>query len=831
MLALAKKIGNKLRSFAARSYERGSLWAARAIFSSRYGKFMNKPVVIILFALAVAVFLIPKPAHAQGVFDIETIASNAIGYVCFEILYVVSYIAAAIIAVITYLISIFLALNTHVVDAFAVQMGSSVSLSIANLGFVLGIIVIAIATILHAQTYGIKQILWKLVVAAILVNFSLVIAGAILGVAGSFTTYFMSALPSGTPGNNSSYSGFADALAGAFQPHTLVLNFDTNATNKSPTGEDVSGAAAVSGSIGALLQPILNLFFVAGFLIVIVITLVVFLFMLIIRYLYLGILLILMPFAWLMWIFPKFQHLWSKWWSMFFKWTFFAPIVMFFLYLAIMTASVMSESTVAKPGTNPMNPLSQIGSLAANPSTGKALDKFMGGLFNTTLFTFLQMLMVIGLAVGGMIAANSLSITGAGVALGAMKSAGKWTQGYVGRQTAKAGRATFRAVGGEKAVEKMEKGELGAAGRIPGVRRLAGIAGRALRPVMTNEAMVEQAAKKVPEDKETWEKEVSGSMNTQTMMGFLQKGEKNDWIKPGMKVNGKEITKILQEDSAKFRNYGQSGEGKLEEKLRDSTGLTAHDKGEENKKLRARNEELDKKRKMSPEEIRQKAGLSDDDVKLLADAENPNNFMAMSAKEKERLYNLQEKIKEAKRGGGGGLKPEEQGEYDDNKIKIEENEKRIKKTPPEALANAFQDAEMARAKLAREGKEIPVTLKPEFLANLQTTILRSFAEGFSPYNARALLDAIAKKNNMKYFEAAMLDLKSSKKPEDAALFAETRKSLEANAELKHWMQANAGRALYGNLRQLFGLKPTVGEKKRMEGKEIEEEEMETGEET
>jgi hypothetical protein len=562
MLTLAKKIGNKLRSFAARSRERGSPQAARAILSPRR-KFTNKPVVIILFALAVAVFLIPKQAHAD-LFDIGTVASNAIGYVCFVVLYVVSYIAAAIIAVITYLISIFLALNTHVVDAFAVQMGSSVALSIANLGFVLGIIVIAIATILHAQTYGIKQILWKLVVAAILVNFSLVIAGAIIGVASNFTTYFMTALP----GGGSSFDTFASALAGAMQPHTLVLNFDTNATNKVPGVNDASGAAQAGATLGALLQPILNIAFVAGFLIVIVITLVVFLFMLIIRYLYLGILLILMPFAWLMWIFPKFQHLWSKWWSMFLKWTFFAPIVMFFLYLAITTASVMNGSS----GNQGANPLNQLGNLATHNSTASALDQFMGSFAQATLGTFLQMLMVIGLAVGGMIAANSLSITGAGVALGAMKSAGKWTQGYVGKQTAKAGRATWQKVGGEKAEKALREGRIGAQLKKVGFERVGGmvqrgesLAGRAIGKVSKNEAMVEEARKKVPENWDKAKEALAGNMNTQDNLAHIARGVSLGKIKATDKVGNMTVAEYMDQRDLTKR-FGQ-------EKLVDDTNI------------------------------------------------------------------------------------------------------------------------------------------------------------------------------------------------------------------------------------------------------------------
>ena len=63
-------------------------------------------------------------------------------------------------------------------------------MSFTNLGFVLAIIVIAFATIFRIQSYAMKQVLWKLIVAALLVNFSLVIAGAFINIADNVTSSF-----------------------------------------------------------------------------------------------------------------------------------------------------------------------------------------------------------------------------------------------------------------------------------------------------------------------------------------------------------------------------------------------------------------------------------------------------------------------------------------------------------------------------------------------------------------------------------------------------------------------------------------------------------------
>lgn len=66
-------------------------------------------------------------------------------------------------------------------------------LNFANLGIILGIIAIAIATILRIEQYNWKRLLWKLLVVALLVNFSLVICGLFIDISNFFITYFLTA--------------------------------------------------------------------------------------------------------------------------------------------------------------------------------------------------------------------------------------------------------------------------------------------------------------------------------------------------------------------------------------------------------------------------------------------------------------------------------------------------------------------------------------------------------------------------------------------------------------------------------------------------------------
>jgi len=64
--------------------------------------------------------------------------------------------------------------------------------NLVNSLLVLGLIWIAIATILGYKKYAWKQILWKLILVALLVNFSLVISGIVVDISNYLSGYFLS---------------------------------------------------------------------------------------------------------------------------------------------------------------------------------------------------------------------------------------------------------------------------------------------------------------------------------------------------------------------------------------------------------------------------------------------------------------------------------------------------------------------------------------------------------------------------------------------------------------------------------------------------------------
>lgn len=336
------------------------------------------------------------------------------------------------------LINFGLGLDGNLYNSPTVQIGFSVALSIANLGFVLGIIVIAIATILRSESYGIKQVLWKLIAMAILVNFGLVLTGPIVGLADNFTGYFLQA--------SGGASNFANNLTTAFAPNGFngapqITSNQQGAINQAACNAlgggiggsfaswictKVSNVAAGGDTSGAsdFMRAITSGAFSAAFIGITAFTFIIIGIMLFIRYLYLVFLLILLPLAWLTWIFPKFNYF-SKWWGLFLKWTFFPAVSLFFIYLATQTVTVINNQvsvSIAQPS-------------GAFTAQNGASSPYLASAYQTGQVSWYQNaldeLVLVGLCLGGLFAANSLTDKGAD----SVVHAGKWAGGYVAKKT------------------------------------------------------------------------------------------------------------------------------------------------------------------------------------------------------------------------------------------------------------------------------------------------------------------------------------------------------------------------------------------------------------
>lgn len=352
------------------------------------------------------------------------VLGKALGFIIFKITYFVGYLAGILFTLGGLFLTFGLRLNGSLLLSPTVNVGWVITRDLANLGFVLAIVFIAIATILRVNQYGIKKILWRLVVAALLVNFSLTIAGIFLDMSGLLTNFFVARVVPPPSSTAASFSGvfqnengiaFSSALANAFGLQELLHSNESGFNAKQYQGITEFGAA--------MLALLANMFFVTLFTITGAVTMLTIAALVFVRYVAMTILLILMPIAWIGWVFPgsKFSEAYKMWWGKFIEWLIWLPVATFFIYLTVLI--------VTNQAANPNSILSVAQSITTNPQ-GTALDNFLV-FFSHGFETIGRMLAILGLLAGGLIATRRISDTGAKVVLGTADAAHNYLTGKV----------------------------------------------------------------------------------------------------------------------------------------------------------------------------------------------------------------------------------------------------------------------------------------------------------------------------------------------------------------------------------------------------------------
>ena len=212
---------------------------------------------VILFLL-----LVPNITHAGLFGNLIDIAAGAIGKLFFGISWFIALLGSFVIGILIWVLQIIILAGDGLVNSPAVQTGFPILLSVANLGFVLAVIMIAVATIVRNQSYGIKKFLVNVVIMAVAGNFGLVIAGSILGVSNRVTNYFLSSMTGGSP------TKLASTIAGIVQPQRAVTSVSTVGTSKlfdsSSTSTETSTTSGAEeekiagGALGSFITPVIG---------------------------------------------------------------------------------------------------------------------------------------------------------------------------------------------------------------------------------------------------------------------------------------------------------------------------------------------------------------------------------------------------------------------------------------------------------------------------------------------------------------------------------------------------------------------------------------------
>lgn len=292
--------------------------------------------------------------------------------------------------------------NFKILDASFIRYGHNITLGITNMGFIVALVVTAFGTMFRSEAFGYKKVLPKLVIAALLINFGFFIV----------TSWFISPVNDITKSftEAANFGDTVPAIQAIFDPRgpfsNIPLDFDA----------DIPGLPdkPIEWLAGLLAGTILGV----AFLLLGVISLFAFAIMLLIRGVVMSFLIILLPLAWIGFVFPKLKipgggNPWSTWWESFIRWLLFAPLAIFFFYLAFQFTALDLDKVL--------------------PSSSDDITTAVG-----------QMLVTIGFVIGGLIVANKMGITGSGYALGIAAAGSAWLKVKGGVIAGRMGRGVLK---------------------------------------------------------------------------------------------------------------------------------------------------------------------------------------------------------------------------------------------------------------------------------------------------------------------------------------------------------------------------------------------------
>lgn len=196
----------------------------------------------------------------------------------------------------------------------------------ANMFFIVALIIMSFATIFNITKYEARTLFPKFLIAALLINFSLVIGVLVIDASQVLSNTFLTAI-----------GDISGRLGETMNPSQLLPSSTEieNMANAANAGEQL-----IFGTVIRLVFSVVLLFTMLFSL------LTAFLFA-IIRIPILWALLVVSPIAWILSILPTTQGTYKKWWSLFIGWNLFLPFFLFFLYFGLLFLQSQDQVTAA----------------------------------------------------------------------------------------------------------------------------------------------------------------------------------------------------------------------------------------------------------------------------------------------------------------------------------------------------------------------------------------------------------------------------------------------------------------------------------------------------
>ncbi len=296
-----------------------------------YFNSLQKQIAVIILIVIVGVFLLNNITFGIEIMSEETlplseagpmpdiIGDTVGGFMLDTLRQIINGFFMLLITVFGFLLTLLIQLLIQVaqyndfINSDIVSTGWTMVRDICNMFFVIVLLVIAFATVLKIQSYSYKNLLKKLIIMALLINFSKTICGFFIDFAQVAMLTFVNA--------------FKDASYNLVEMLGITSILKLAAITPDESAQWKITGAIVIGAIMVIITCVVVLIFVL---------------VLLVRIIYLWLLVVLSPLAYMLSSFPGGQSYASRWWDYFTKQLIVGPLLAFFLWLSLASAANFS---------------------------------------------------------------------------------------------------------------------------------------------------------------------------------------------------------------------------------------------------------------------------------------------------------------------------------------------------------------------------------------------------------------------------------------------------------------------------------------------------------
>lgn len=236
------------------------------------------------------------------------------------------------------------------IDSPAVTVGWVMIRDMTNMIFIVVLLIISFGTILGLEHYEWKKMLVKVIFAAVVVNFSRIICGAIIDIGQIVMLTFVNGIAATASGN----------LVNMFNVQD-IFKLGGGSTTVSPDG-NVTFLASVAALVFGTMM---------------LVTMATFLLLLMARMAMLWVLIVLSPFAFVLNVLPQTEKYASQWWGEFGGNVIAGPIVVFSLWLSFVTVGTGTVHDDIKNNNALKNPDNLIGNDPTDPQESTGITSIM----------------------------------------------------------------------------------------------------------------------------------------------------------------------------------------------------------------------------------------------------------------------------------------------------------------------------------------------------------------------------------------------------------------------------------------------------------------------